>query len=264
MKKSTFIYAASALLLFSACSKDSSKEDTTSTTKDSVVVEEQVEEAVAQDYKLEVTGNLGKYPVEMLLVVHDDGEIIGQYRYTASGSGAWIPITGVMNRDNTKMQLMEKVDNKVTGDWQLVIESLEPNTVITGEMINFKDQSFDVELNGTAMAGDTGSFDSVITVELPGAAVADDSVEIETSAGYSSNGSTDWDAVLDSYEAYVKKLNGIMSKVKRSDPTALAEYASAMSELQELSDKMDAAQGDMSEAQWKRYSEITMKMSQGI
>ena len=43
--------------------------------------------------------------------------------------------------------------------------------------------------------------------------------------------------------------------------TAMAEYAGLMQKAQELSDKMNGAQGDMSASQWARYMKITTKMT---
>lgn len=163
MRKLTFVYAIMSLLVFAACGKGAAKTEDTAT-----VVEDEVTTPAPQDYKMDISGKVGKYPIEMILITREDGEVVGQYCYTKTGSHAWIPITGVMNGEKTKLQLLEKVDGKVTGDWQLKIDSFEPETQITGEMINFRDQSFDVDLSGTCVAGDVGSFDNLIEVTLSG------------------------------------------------------------------------------------------------
>ena len=77
----------------------------------------------------------------------------------------------------------------------------------------------------------------------------------------SSTGSADCDSMLDSYEQYVNKYIALLKKASNGDMTAMAEYAGLMQKAQELSDKMNGAQGDMSASQWARYVKITTKMT---
>ena len=90
---------------------------------------------------------------------------------------------------------------------------------------------------------------------------SDDSSDEEKSISSSSTGSVDWDSMLDSYEQYVNKYIALLKKASNGDMTAMAEYAGLMQKAQELSDKMDGAQGDMSASQWARYMKITTKMT---
>ena len=77
----------------------------------------------------------------------------------------------------------------------------------------------------------------------------------------SSTGCADCDSMLDSYEQYVNKYIALLKKASNGDMTAMAEYAGLMQKAQELSDKMDGAQGDMSASKWARYVKITTKMT---
>lgn len=79
---------------------------------------------------------------------------------------------------------------------------------------------------------------------------------------YSSSGSQDWDALLDSYEEYVDKYISYAKKAAKGDISALSEYPALMEKAQEFSEKMQNAQGDMSSSQWSRYMRITNKMTQ--
>ena len=90
---------------------------------------------------------------------------------------------------------------------------------------------------------------------------SDDSSDDEESISSSSKSSADWDSMLDSYEQYVNKYIALLKKASNGDMTAMAEYAGLMQKAQELSDKMDGAQGDMSASQWARYMKITTKMT---
>ena len=90
---------------------------------------------------------------------------------------------------------------------------------------------------------------------------SDDSSDEDESISSSSTGSADWDSMLDSYEEYVDKYIVLAKKAAKGDMSAMAEYAGLMQKAQELSDKMNGAQGDMSASQWARYMKITTKMT---
>lgn len=90
---------------------------------------------------------------------------------------------------------------------------------------------------------------------------SDDSSDDDESISSSSTSSADWDSMLDSYEQYVNKYIALMKKASNGDVTAMTEYAGFLQKAQELSDKMENAQGDMSASQWARYMKITKKMT---
>ena len=90
---------------------------------------------------------------------------------------------------------------------------------------------------------------------------SDDSSDDDKSTSRSSTASADWDSMLNSYEQYVNKYIALVKKASNGDMTAMAEYAGLMQKAQELSDKMNGAQGDMSASQWARYMKITTKMT---
>ena len=88
-----------------------------------------------------------------------------------------------------------------------------------------------------------------------------DSSDDDKSTSRSSTASADWDSMLNSYEQYVNKYIALVKKASNGDMTAMAEYAGLMQKAQELSDKMNGAQGEMSASQWARYMKITTKMT---
>ena len=90
---------------------------------------------------------------------------------------------------------------------------------------------------------------------------SDDSSDDDKSTSRSSTASADWDSMLNSYEQYVNKYIALVKKASNGDMTAMAEYAGLMQKAQELSDKMNGAQGEMSASQWARYMKITTKMT---
>lgn len=90
----------------------------------------------------------------------------------------------------------------------------------------------------------------------------DDDESSEAENDVVTSGSEDWDALLVSYEQYVNKYISLMKKAANGDMNALSEYPSFMEKAEELSNKMENAQGEMSPSQWARYNKITMKMMQ--
>ena len=113
----------------------------------------------------------------------------------------------------------------------------------------------DEETSGSSYSSE-GSDDSSVSF--------DDSSDEDESISSSSTGSADWDSMLDSYEQYVDKYVALVKKAANGDMSAIAEYAGFMQKAQELSDKMDGAEGDMSASQWARYMKITSKMSKAV
>lgn len=91
--------------------------------------------------------------------------------------------------------------------------------------------------------------------------VDEEATDEEDESETASSGDTDWDEVLDSYDAYVTKYIAIMKKASSGDPTAIAEYAGLMQEAQELGDKLSSAQGELTNAQWARYTKILTRLT---
>ena len=80
----------------------------------------------------------------------------------------------------------------------------------------------------------------------------------------SESGSEDWDALLDSYDSFVTKYISFMKKAAKGDASAMAEYPSLMEKVQEYSNRISGAQGEMSASQWARYMKITSKMTTAV
>ena len=96
----------------------------------------------------------------------------------------------------------------------------------------------------------------------------DDDADYEDDADYADDdrqtkkgGSEDWDAVLTSYEEYVDQYISFAKKAAKGDLTALAKYPSLMEKAEELSDKLDHAEDEMTAAQVARYHKITRKLA---
>lgn len=74
----------------------------------------------------------------------------------------------------------------------------------------------------------------------------------------------DWDKVLDEYEKYVDQYIKTYKKAMKGDMSAMSDYVKLAEKAQELSDKLDKAKGEMTDAQMKRYLKITKKMSDAL
>lgn len=73
-------------------------------------------------------------------------------------------------------------------------------------------------------------------------------------------GSEDWDAVLTSFEEYVDEYIAFVKKAANGDIGALAKYPSLMKKAEDLCDKLEDAEDDLSSDQLVRYNNICKKM----
>lgn len=95
------------------------------------------------------------------------------------------------------------------------------------------------------------------TSVLPEEDIMSDSI---ISSDIVTSGSSDWDALLDSYEDYVGQYIAMMRKAANGDMSAMSEYPALMEKAQEYGEKLSNAQGTMSASQWSRYMRIHENM----
>ena len=74
----------------------------------------------------------------------------------------------------------------------------------------------------------------------------------------------DWDKVLNEYEKYVDQYIKTYKKAMKGDMSAMGDYVKLAEKAQELSDKLDKAKGEMTDAQMKRYLKITKKLNDAL
>ena len=132
-------------------------------------------------------------------------------------------------------------------------ESLGENTPAKIRLSSIVEEEIEYKVHSGSSDSSESSDDSSVS--------SDNSSDDNESISSSSTSSKDWDSMLDSYEEYVDKYIVLAKKAAKGDMTAMAEYAGLMQKAQELSDKMDGAQGDMSASKWARYVKITTKMT---
>lgn len=78
----------------------------------------------------------------------------------------------------------------------------------------------------------------------------------------SSSGPQDWDSLLKSLDQYVDKYIAFSKRAANGDMSVMAEYTDLMNKASELSEQIEKAKGNMTEAQLARYIKITNKMAQ--
>lgn len=164
-------------------------------------------------------------------------------------------ITTFHPESNQKKDLFNSV---VTGDESMII-------TITKELD--KDKYADFKENATTVQMDDVelniSMDKIEKLSEPDdESVYFDDEPDDDEVYASSSSSEDWDAMLDAYDSYVTKYISYLKKASKGDMSALSEYPALMEKAQELSVKMENAQGDMTSAQWARYMKITNRMAQ--
>ena len=79
-----------------------------------------------------------------------------------------------------------------------------------------------------------------------------------------SSSKNNWNQILDEYENYVDQYIELYKKAKRGDISAMNSYVSILEQSQYLSEKLENASGEMTNAQMKRYLNITQKMSNAM
>lgn len=80
----------------------------------------------------------------------------------------------------------------------------------------------------------------------------------------SNSSNSKWDDVLDEYEKYVDNYIRLYKSAMAGNISALSEYADMMEQAETYADKLENAQGNMTQAQISRYLRITEKMSNAL
>lgn len=91
---------------------------------------------------------------------------------------------------------------------------------------------------------------------------SDSGSSYSSSAKSSSN--TNWDKVLDEYESYVDQYIKAYKKAENGGLSAMSEYLRLEEKADELAEKLEGAEGELTEKQLARYFKITEKMLEDI
>lgn len=105
----------------------------------------------AQEYAVTdevwLTGKIGgKYPIEMALDMSDPDNISGRYRYTSSGSGAWLTLRGSLSEGAISMKEYNE-KGECCGTWTGECWRPDGKLIFSGSMTTSAGKSFSVELS---------------------------------------------------------------------------------------------------------------------
>ncbi len=89
---------------------------------------------------------------------------------------------------------------------------------------------------------------------------SDDSQSTTTQYSSKSSGTTNWNSILDSYESYVDKYIKLLKKANEGDMSAMTEYVNMLEKAEELSEKLENADDDLTTAQAQRFLKIQTKL----
>ena len=263
--KKIFIVSSFLVLIiaFSACKKEQPQPS------EPVATEKPQPKEVDQTAQL--TGLInGKYRVIMSLKCEGE-RVTGTYYYVKNGkpNSTELRLNGVLEEDG-HMEMHEVTNQgQPTGHFDGVYGKSHG---YQGTFVNYKGQqmSFKIDVEDVQDAAGDGEgrgflYDYVGERAIPMPQVSNASSygdDGSVSGSSSSRGSSDVDAMLDSYDRYVTNYISYIRKAADGDMTAIAEYTKLAQEAQELSRRIEACEGEMSSAQLARYERITMRMAQ--
>lgn len=190
-------------------------------------------------FGLSLTGKFGG--ADDAVLTYDDKTDDGIIEFTINGVKNVRKVRmGSYDSSTNTLILNEYFTNgKYVGDFR----GTWKNGVYQGVFTNTKGGSVNFKLQGTGNTKFYGSNNSS-----------------NSNVASEKGGSENWDALLTAYEQYVDKYISYVKKAAKGDVTALTEYPSLMKKAQQLSDKLQKAQGDLSSSQVARFNKISMKM----
>lgn len=77
----------------------------------------------------------------------------------------------------------------------------------------------------------------------------------------SNDDSNNWDELLDEYEKFVDKYIAMYKKAMAGDMTALSSYADLLKSAEDISEKLENAEDDLTTSQLSRYMNISQKLT---
>lgn len=184
----------------------------------------------------EITGHAG-FGIE---IRDTDGNVIRKIGATASGT------LGMYSSEDMKEALRLKAGETATIRWQTEITS-------DNKPAKFNLTSAYEEVSCSAWDSESDDGSSYVNDEED----TDDSDDTTTS---SNSENAKWDSALDEYEKYVDQYIVLYKKAMAGDISALASYANLLENAENLAEKLDEAEDEMTVEQLNRYMDITQKL----
>lgn len=162
----------------------------------------------------------------------------------------------ILDEGELDKEASEKLANLQNGDSTKVVLSSFGISKSTRE----KAETFTV--TGTFERGEQSKFSSSSESTEPSTETTDASSETateEATEDNSSSSSEDYDAVLDEYEEYTKKLVSMAKKLEAGDMTVYTDYMGLVESMTSLDKKLANAKSEMTNAQTARFLRIQAK-----
>ena len=210
-------------------------------------------------------------------LIYSNGKYTEEHQYGTMLHGKWhlegneIVLTSVyvtergkefeLKRGDVQRLIINKAARTVGGmeKWNMPAELEEGEDGITKGLFNVlkKEANKYVKLTNTKGSRVIYKLQEMESEQMD--SVDDSSDEVEDRPKKKGK-SEDWDELLTSYEEYVDKYISFAKKAAQGDMRALAKYPSLMQKAEDLSEKLEDAEDDMSAAQLARYTKISMKL----
>lgn len=217
---------------------------------------------VADIKGMSLEGNVGKYPISMWVEIKD-GFATGWYRYTKTGSGAALDLDGTYS--NGKLQLKEVSDGKVTGSWNINVDSVNDLTstmTATGKMTNkASGKEYEVNLEGIAMWDESGLVGPDVN-DFDGTVEPAETVSPSVSSSTSSNNGVD--ELFNEYEKAVNNYMNLLKKMASGDYSAATQLESVAKKLEDLHNKLAAKEDVMTMSQAERFVKIASEAASNV
>lgn len=222
---------------------------------------------------VEITGNGADYisingDVKLYMVKSSQSEKYWSIRATVPIENRKV-VSGAFSV-KSELNLLDENYSKIDDHYSMYIQdaptfsSLLKSEVGTNKMIAFQPIWESLSYKEYKTVVDIIEKSQNITLNLEIQNVPESSSTSKTSTVSSTSSSNNWDSVLNEYDNFVNEYIKFYKKAMDGDLSALTEYSSYLEKIETLSDKLDAAEGNMTSAQLNRYLKITERMTNAM
>lgn len=207
---------------------------------------------VRQPTKINLSGSIGKnLPICMSLLISTHGNVKGAYYYKKMGPNALLYLKGDLDGDDLPLMEYNKKGNH-TGEY----DGTFTGNRYRGEFEAYTGSTYDFDLREDKdmefIDFSDVDFDEFYETEF---------YVREVPAGL---GGSNWDEILDRYEALADDYIRLYKKSLSGNITAATEMVSVLSDYESLSEEIEKARGTMTTAQANRFANIQRRMLNAI
>lgn len=201
---------------------------------------------------INLSGDIGTYPVKMTLNIDSDGAITGAYYYTRKGPNALLYLKGKIEEEKVDINEFDLQGN-FTGEFHGKFVDEAFGGMFTTAALKTYNYTLRPDEQMTPIDTRSVPFDRFERLSL-NTGLLDEALEEHPDVGTASI-----DDLLASYERCVDRCISIMSKIKNNDPSAVTEYMGLLSDIADYTSKLDNLKGDFTDVQLDRLARIAAK-----